>query len=100
MAGKFSKEARLGLLAIVTIAAFIWGYKFLKGQNLLDNSNTYYITYSDVDGLSSSSPVFINGYQVGSVTSVKLKPDDVEKIVVTIEVDGEIEVPKTAEAVL
>jgi len=100
MARKFSNEAKLGLLAIVTLTVLIWGYRFLKGKNLLDNSNTYYITYTDVDGLTSSAPVFINGFQVGSVTAVKLKPDDVEKIIVTIEVDGEIEVPKSAEAIL
>ncbi|WP_235298401.1 MlaD family protein [Portibacter marinus] len=100
MARKFSNEAKLGLLAIVTLTVLIWGYRFLKGKNLLDNSNTYYITYADVDGLSSSAAVYINGFQVGTVTSVKLKPDDVEQILVTIEVDGEIQVPKTAEAVL
>lgn len=100
MARKFSNEAKLGLLAIVTLTILIWGYRFLKGKNLLDNSNTYYITYADVGGLNSSAPVYINGFQVGSVTAVKLKPDDVEKIVVTIEVDGEIEVPKSTRAVL
>ncbi|GLR18373.1 MlaD family protein [Portibacter lacus] len=100
MARKFSNEAKLGLLAIVTLTVLIWGYRFLKGKNLLDNSNTYYITYSDVGGLNTSAPVFINGFQVGSVTAVKLKPDDVEKINVTIEVDGEIELPKTTTAVL
>jgi len=100
MALKFSNEAKLGLLAIVTLAVLIWGYRFLKGKNLLDNSNTYYITYPDVDGLAASAGVFINGFQVGTVTAVNLKPDDVEKILVTIEVDGAIEVPKTAQAIL
>lgn len=100
MANKFSNEAKLGFLAIVTLTILIWGYRFLKGKNLLDNSSTYYISYTDVGGLNSSAPVMINGFQVGSVTSVKLKPDDVEKIIVTIEIDGELEIPKTAEAVL
>lgn len=100
MARKFSNEAKLGLLAIVTITVLIWGYRFLKGKNLLDNSNTYYITYAEVDGLSSSAPVMINGFQVGSVTNVTLKPDDVERVLVTLEVDGDIQVPKTAEAIL
>jgi phospholipid/cholesterol/gamma-HCH transport system substrate-binding protein len=100
MARKFSNEAKLGLLAIITLTVLIWGYRFLKGKNLLDNSNTYYISYTDVDGLASSAPVMVNGFQVGSVTAVKLKPDDVEKIIVTIEVDGEIQIPKTAEALL
>lgn len=97
---KMSNEAKLGLLALVVLIVMVWGYRFLKGKNLLDNSNTYYITYSQVDELTASSPVFINGYQVGSVTKVSLKPDDVEKILVQIEVDGEIQIPKTAKAIL
>ncbi len=100
MALKLSKEARLGLLAIITITVLIWGYRFLKGKNLLDNSNTYYVTYSEVDGLSNSAPIYINGFQVGSVTNVTLKPDDVEKVLVTLEVDGDIKVPKSARAIL
>ena len=100
MAKKFSSEARLGLLAIVVLTIMIWGYRFLKGKNLLDNTNTYYITYSHVDELTSSSPVFINGFEVGTVTDVSLQPDNVEQILVEIEVDGEIQIPNTATAIL
>lgn len=100
MANKIPNEAKLGLLAIVTIAVLIWGYRFLKGKNLLDNSNTFYVTYADVDGLTNSSPVFINGFQVGSVTKVSLAPDNVEEVLVTMEIDGDIEVPKSAIALL
>ena len=100
MAKNFSSEARLGLLAIIVLTIMIWGYRFLKGKNLLDNTNTYYITYSHVDGLTASSPVFINGFEVGTVTDVSLQPDNVEQILVEIEVDGEIQIPNTATAVL
>jgi phospholipid/cholesterol/gamma-HCH transport system substrate-binding protein len=100
MAIKISNETKLGVLTLVTLALFIWGYTFLKGKNLLDNSSTYFISYADVDELTTSSPVFINGFQVGTVTNVSLKPDDVEEILVEIEVDGEIQIPETAVALL
>mgnify|MGYP001332174293 CR=1 FL=1 len=32
---KLSNEGKIGILAIVTVGLFIWGFKFLKGQNHL-----------------------------------------------------------------
>ncbi len=100
MALKISNETKLGILALITITVLIWGYRFLKGKNLLDNSNTYYITYPNVDELSTSAPVFINGFKIGTVTGVSLKPDNVESVLVTVEVDGAIQIPNSAKAIL
>lgn len=67
---KYTKEVKTALLAIVAILLFIFGYSFLKGKNWLDSSRTFYAVYNDVEGLSPSSPVTINGLRVGSVTGI------------------------------
>ena len=61
---KYSREVKTALLAIIAIVILIFGYSFLKGENLLDNSRTFYAVYDDVEGLSPSSEVTINGLKV------------------------------------
>lgn len=67
---KFSREVKTALLAIVAILLLIFGYSFLKGKNLLDSSRTFYAVYEDVEGLSPSSAVTINGLKVGQITGI------------------------------
>ena len=68
---KYTKEVKTGILAIVAIVILIFGYSFLKGKNLLDSSRTFYAIYSDVEGLSQSSPVTINGLKVGQIQKIE-----------------------------
>lgn len=64
------KELKVGILAIVAIGLLVFGYNFLKGNNLFNTSRTFYAVYDDVEGLSPSAPVTINGFQVGTVTDI------------------------------
>lgn len=95
-----SKELKIGLLFIGVLFLMIWGYKFLKGKNLFHQSDTYYITYDNVDQLTVSSPVMMKGFKVGAVTNIRLNPENVQELIVTIEVDGNIALPKETVAVL
>nr|WP_255702470.1 MlaD family protein [Salinimicrobium sediminilitoris] len=74
-------------MAIVAILLFIFGYSFLKGKNWFDSSRTFYAIYNDVEGLSPSSPVTINGLKVGSVTKIGFL-DTSGRLVVTFSVDN------------
>lgn len=51
---------------------FIWGYSFLKGRNIFDNSTRFYVEYDNVEGLTTSSTVTINGLVVGKVSKIDL----------------------------
>ncbi len=84
---KYTKEVKTALLAIVAILLFIFGYSFLKGKNWFDSSRTFYAVYNDVEGLSPSSPVTINGLKVGNVTKIGFL-DHSGKLVVTFLVDN------------
>lgn len=75
-------------MAIVAILLFIFGYSFLKGKNWFDSSRTFYAIYNDVEGLSPSSPVTINGLKVGNVTAINFL-DTSGRLLVTFTVDNE-----------
>lgn len=71
-----SKELKTGIVALVVIALGIWGYNFLKGQDLFNpTSRTFYVEYENVKGLTEASLVTINGLQVGKVNSIKFNSD-------------------------
>lgn len=90
-----SRETRIGILTVLVIGASIWGYKFIKGQNLLSSQQFFYVEYNDVGQMQPSTPVFNRGLQVGTVTDIYQKPDDALKVVVEMEVDNDFSIPKT-----
>lgn len=87
---KLTNEVKTALLAIVAIVLLVFGYSFLKGNNLLDSNRIFFAVYDDVEGLSVSSPVTINGLQVGTVTDINFL-DKTGKIVVTMTVQNDFE---------
>lgn len=92
---KISNETKIGLLAAVSISLLIFGYNFLKGENLFTSTNTYYAKYKNVDGLFRSNPVQINGHSIGSVSSVSMDYAT-QVITVAVTVPQEISVPKNS----
>lgn len=68
---KVTRELKTGIFAVIVIALFIWGYNYLKGLNLFDGTlKTYFTEYNNVQGLSKSSVVTINGVDVGKVVGI------------------------------
>ncbi|NUO03290.1 MAG: MCE family protein, partial [Saprospiraceae bacterium] len=96
-----SKEVKIGFLALVAVALSIWGYKFILGKNLLVKSNYYQVIYPAVDGLRVGTSVRINGVSVGSVGSIELMPEDLEKkVLVILDLNRDIQIPKDTRAVI
>ena len=92
---KFTREVKTALLAIVAIVLLIFGYSFLKGKNLLDSSRTFHAIYDDVEGLSPSSAVTINGLKVGQITKIDFL-NDTGLLIVSFTVENEFEFAKTS----
>ncbi|MBT0608710.1 MlaD family protein [Aequorivita echinoideorum] len=67
---RLSKEVKTGILAIGAILLLIFGYSYLKGTNLLEKNRTYFVKYDNVEGLSKSAPVTINGLSVGKIRNI------------------------------
>ena len=90
-----SRTTRVGILAIISIGILIWGYTFLKGKNLFNNSTQVYVEYNNVDGLSTSAPVKVNGFKIGIVSNVYLKEDLSGKIMVILDLTEPLSISKT-----
>jgi phospholipid/cholesterol/gamma-HCH transport system substrate-binding protein len=69
-----SKEVKAGLLVITAILLFVFGFNFLKGRNIFHPQRHFYAVYDQVEGLSASNPVLVNGFGVGLVSSITLVP--------------------------
>lgn len=92
-----SKELKTGIIAVIIIGISIWGFNFLKGQNLLDpGSRTFKVEYARIGALSKSSAVTINGLKVGTVDNIEFDTS-VEKrghLLVTFKIDNDFEFSK------
>lgn len=89
---KIKNETKVGILAAFAIALLIIGYNFLKGNSIFSNETILYAKYSQIDGLTVSKPVLINGYQIGRVAALELQPDATIKA--TLHINGKYQIPK------
>lgn len=96
---KISRELKTGVVAIAIIALFIWGYNFMKGQNLFDSSpRTYFVEYNNVQGLNAASAVTINGLQVGKVVDITFDPQKKGTLIVEFGVNNDFKFTKNSTA--
>jgi phospholipid/cholesterol/gamma-HCH transport system substrate-binding protein len=100
MAFQLKKEYATALIFILALFIFFWGFKFLKGVNVLSSNQTFFVKYPEVDQLRPSSPVYINGLEVGLVKDMYVDPEDDQSIIVELNLKGDIEVPKNTKAVI
>lgn len=95
---KISNEIKVGFTALITILVFVWLFNFLKGKDFLSSTNHYYSIYEQVGGLAVSSPVEVNGYQVGVVQSIDFIDPVSGRLLVVISVDKGFKLPKNTVA--
>jgi phospholipid/cholesterol/gamma-HCH transport system substrate-binding protein len=72
---KLKREIKIGIFAVATIVVMYWLVNFLKGRDLLNAYDTYYARYENVEGLTQSSPVFLQGLKVGSISKITFEQD-------------------------
>lgn len=97
---KFTKEIKIGFLAIIGIMMSVFSYNYLKGINLFDKSRKFTISYEKVDGLSISNPVTMNGFKIGKVQKINFNPNNTRELLVDILIDNDVVFPKTSVAEL
>ena len=96
----FTKEVKIALTAIFGRLVLFYGLQFLKGLNIFSNTNTYYLVFNDVSGLSASSPVYANGYKVGVVERIDYNYNDPNNIVAVVGLDKAMRIPVGSRAEL
>src|SRR4051812_10002229 len=95
-----TKEAKVGLLALVAGIMLYVGFNFLKGSNFFSPTNKYQVIYDNVEGLATSNQVTLNGVNVGRVSAIKLLTDKNNLILVTLEMSSDVVVGDSTKAVL
>ncbi|MEM6523884.1 MAG: MlaD family protein [Bacteroidota bacterium] len=95
-----SKEFKVGLFMVITIAILYLGFNYLKGIDFFSSSNKYYAIYDNVNGLNVSNPVLINGFAVGRVSGIRLLQSSSDQVLVELDIDGEIILGDSASATL
>ena len=92
-----SKELKVGIVSVIIIVGFFWGYNFLKGHNLLDGkAREFKVEYSKIGGLNKASIVTLNGLKVGQVQEITLNetPEKRGELIVTFSVENDFEFSK------
>jgi phospholipid/cholesterol/gamma-HCH transport system substrate-binding protein len=94
-----SKEFKVGLFMIVAIALLYFGFNFLKGIDFFSSSNKYYAVYSNVDKLTESNQIFLNGYAVGRVSDIRIEQSR-NRVIVELDINSDIIVTRNTSAIL
>jgi phospholipid/cholesterol/gamma-HCH transport system substrate-binding protein len=97
---RISKELKVGILAIVSMAILYFGFKFLKGIDFLASTNTYYALYDNISGLPLSNPVTVNGLTVGRVNAIRILQERDNVVLVEMHLGEDILLPQGTNAML
>jgi phospholipid/cholesterol/gamma-HCH transport system substrate-binding protein len=94
---KYTKEIKIGFIAIFSIALIVVGVNFLKGSSFFGGDDIYYGYFNESGGLMPASSVAVNGVSVGKVTSIDFlpfeKPDRRVKVTFNVQ-NHDIKLPK------
>ncbi len=94
----FTKEVKIALTAILGIVVLFYGLQFLKGLTIFSNDDSYFVKFDDVSGLSTSAPVYANGYKVGVVKDIIYDYNPGGKIVAVMSLNNDMRVPQGSRA--
>ncbi len=93
---KISKEAKVGIITVIAIGLFIYGFNLLKGKNIFSNQRKFYAVYHDIDGLVDANPLLLRGFKIGLVGDIKLSKDTSSIVIVTLLLDNDVNIPKNS----
>ena len=95
---KLTKEIKIALIAIVGILVMYFGINFLKGMNLFSTNNAYYMTFDDIQGLGASTPIYADGYKVGTVDGLEYDYKENGPIKVKVDIIKDLRIPQGSKA--
>ncbi len=87
-------------MALLAIVMLYFGFHILKGSDVFSRTYKYHVLYDNIDGLTASNPVLLNGLNVGRVQEIKLLQNRQNMLLVTIDVQKGIAIPQGTAAVL
>ena len=95
---KLTKEIKIALVAIVGILVMYFGINFLIGMNLFSTKNAYYMPFDDIQGLGASTPIYADGYKVGTVDGLEYDYKENGPIKVKVDINKDLRIPQGCNA--
>ena len=89
-----TKEVKIGIASIIALGVVVYGINYLKGIRMFKPSSYFYFKYEDVNALAKSSPVFADGFRVGIVSDISYDYNQRGNVVVEVELDKDMRIPK------
>jgi phospholipid/cholesterol/gamma-HCH transport system substrate-binding protein len=86
---KLSKEFKVGLFMVLSITLLYFGFNFLKGIDFFSTSNKFFAVYQNIDKLTESNQIYLNGYAVGRVSDIQIQQRK-NRVIVELDIDSEI----------
>jgi len=84
---------------VVTITLLYFGFNFLKGIDFFSSSKKYYAVYENVDKLTESNQIFLNGYAVGRVSKIQIQ-QQLNRVLVELDINSDIVLTDSSVALL
>jgi phospholipid/cholesterol/gamma-HCH transport system substrate-binding protein len=97
---RVSNETKVGALTVIAVTLIILGFNFLKGKTFFKSGTFVYAKYADTKGLIVSNPVFVNGFQVGTVFEIENMNNSLSELVVAIKLNELYKIPKNSIATI
>lgn len=89
---KKNKELSIGLFIVTIIIGAFFLINFLRGNNLFQGNNVYYTIFDNVEGLTPSAPIYINGYKAGAMEKINYQKSN-NKYLISYHIKDEFSIP-------
>lgn len=96
---KLSKEFKVGLFMVVAITLLYFGFNFLKGIDFFSTTKKYYAFYENVDKLTESNQIYLNGLAVGRVSDIQIQQQR-NRVLVELDINSDIVLTDSSIALL
>ncbi len=91
---KNRKTIAIGVMALVALLFFYFGFNFLKGINLFERTTSYYVTFQNAKDITKSTPVTFDGYRIGLVRSLAFDYEGLRGVTAELALDNNVKIPK------
>lgn len=85
---------------VTAIVLLYFGFNFLKGIDFFSSQKRYYAVYDNVDKLTQSNQIFLNGLAVGRVSDIRIVQGVVNKVLVELKIDSDVKLNNETVAML
>ena len=94
MKNLLTKEAKIGVVTLMSLLLLYIGVNYLKGINLFKPSNHYIVLFDNVKDVTISSPVLVDGFKVGLVREINYDYATNKKISIEVSLEDEMKINK------